>query len=326
MKKILVLLLFVCMLVTSGCADELNLSWLGHRNHKNEIQATENQTPLIQNCESEPSKNESVESESVESEPEETQFITIPNTEPSYIKHTAVAGTKGVVDMENFTGLFDQNATTKWTVVSFKEAYVIWNTEKAFSPTNYTIVTGNDNTEYRNRNPKSWVLYGCNSSTAPDRDSKKWEVIDKVTNESVLEDKNYAAYNFVISKPSSSKYNYFKLEILKNHGDNAMQISEFALSDSNEPYQYRIEEGLANPSWNGTMPFPTIPASKTCYNCGGSGWRTCNSCSGKGYVEYYYNGPTYGTSINKYTHKDCPNMYCQNGQVKCSICGGDGER
>ena len=52
------------------------------------------------------------------------------------------------------------------------------------------MVTGNDNSQYPNRNPNSWSIYGCNSNSIPDKDYEGWNKIASVTNDTVLRNAN----------------------------------------------------------------------------------------------------------------------------------------
>lgn len=86
----------------------------------------------------------------------------------------------------------------------------------------YTITTGNDNEEYNGRNPLSWKLYGNNTDS-----NDAWELIDEVSEDKVLKDKNYASYEFTCK--CSTSYQYFKWEISAVHGGDILQVGEFEL-------------------------------------------------------------------------------------------------
>ena len=89
-------------------------------------------------------------------------------------------------------------------------------------PVGYTITTGNDNEEYNGRNPKSWKLYGNNTGG-----NDAWELIDKVENDKVLQDKNNTSYDFTCE--GSTSYQYFKWELSAIHGGSLLQVGEFEL-------------------------------------------------------------------------------------------------
>ena len=74
-------------------------------------------------------------------------------------------------------------------------------------------------------------------------------------------------------------------------------------------------------------PWPTATKGKCTY-CNGKGTRDCLTCDGKGYVEYSGYVPNYGGGGGGSYHerKDCPNIFCNNGQVDCPFCGGTGQR
>lgn len=88
----------------------------------------------------------------------------------------------------------------------------------------YIITTGNDNANPKcgGRNPLSWKLYGNNEGK-----EGAWTLIDKVENDKVLQDKNYASYNFDCK--CSTSYQYFKWEISAIHSGSLLQVGEFEL-------------------------------------------------------------------------------------------------
>lgn len=144
---------------------------------------------------------------------------------------TALSGTAGVSG-ESYDKLVDGKKTSasgdfsKWCVTSFKGAEIILKASAYTIPVGYTLTTGNDNMAYPGRNPKDWVLYGCN-----DYDENKktgtWTEIDKVTDDATLEDKDFKSYGFTIE--NTKAYRYFKFEILSIKGTDVMQLAEFEL-------------------------------------------------------------------------------------------------
>lgn len=158
-----------------------------------------------------------------------------------------VEATAGVRPVEEAGNLFDCNTNTKWTVTEFEGAYAIWEFSEKVRPTGYIIVTGNDNELYNGRNPATWTLYGSNGRSAPDRDSKKWELIDAVTDDEVLQDRNMVEYHFDILAVDE-KYQYYMLVISQTKGADVMQISEFALEYNGSAYQFSGSQGSAGGS------------------------------------------------------------------------------
>ena len=143
------------------------------------------------------------------------------------VTFSALAGSpEGVSEAENFKKLFDGKKTegnsSKWCCYFNGSAYVIFEASKAGVPVGYTITTGNDNEEYNGRNPLSWKLYGNNTDS-----NDTWELIDEVSEDKVLKDKNYASYEFTCK--CSTSYQYFKWEISANHGGDILQVGEFEL-------------------------------------------------------------------------------------------------
>ena len=154
----------------------------------------------------------------------------VAQTEVEYdntITFTALEGyPQGMSEAENFKKLFDGKKTegnsSKWCCYFNGSAYVIFKASKAGVPVGYTITTGNDNETFGGRNPKSWKLYGNNTGS-----NDAWELIDEVSEDKVLKDKNYASYEFTCK--CSTSYQYFKWEISAIHGGDILQVGEFEL-------------------------------------------------------------------------------------------------
>ena len=140
---------------------------------------------------------------------------------------TALKGNpEGMSEAENFKKLFDgkktEGTSSKWCCSFYGSAYVIFEASKAGVPVGYTITTGNDNDTFGGRNPKSWKLYGNNTGS-----NDAWELIDEVSEDKVLKDKNYASYEFTCK--CSTSYQYFKWEISAIHRGRTLQVGEFEL-------------------------------------------------------------------------------------------------
>ena len=138
---------------------------------------------------------------------------------------TVLAATKSHYDFEGVKCLFDGDKYTKYCTIT-TSAYIVWKAPKPIAVSGYKIMTGNDNSYYNGRNPKSWVLYGSTKKLG--RKDSGWVKIHKVTNDKTLKDVDYKSYSFTVS-PASKAYQYFKLEILDNCGDGCIQMSEFTL-------------------------------------------------------------------------------------------------
>ena len=141
------------------------------------------------------------------------------------VTFSALAGSpEGMSEAENFKKLFDgkESNSSKWCCWFSGRAYVIFKASKAGVPVGYTITTGNDNEKYNGRNPKSWKLYGNNTGS-----NDAWELIDEVSDDKVLKDKNYTSYDFTCK--CSTSYQYFKWEISAIHSGRTLQVGEFKL-------------------------------------------------------------------------------------------------
>ena len=118
----------------------------------------------------------------------------------------------------------------------------------------YQFTTGNDNSKYRGRNPKDWMVEGSN-------DQQTWTTIDSKTDDKVMQDKNYYPYFFPVTPPETS-YQYYRFTITQSVGEEYFQMSELALKT--------IEKH--NHEWKTTN---TVAAT-----CGSEGYemQTCSVC------------------------------------------------
>lgn len=143
------------------------------------------------------------------------------------VTFTALAGSpEGMSEAENYHKLFDgqkkEGNSTKWCCNFYGSAYVIFKASKAGIPVGYTITTGNDNSNWKGRNPKSWKLYGNNEGQ-----NGNWTLIQEVNNDTKLQDVNCTSYDFTCGGGKS--YKYFKWEISATHSGDVLQVCEFEL-------------------------------------------------------------------------------------------------
>ena len=144
------------------------------------------------------------------------------------VTFTALAGSpEGMSEAENYHKLFDGKKkevnSTKWCCNFYSSAYVIFEASKAGIPVGYTITTGNDNSNWKGRNPKSWKLYGNNEGK-----DGEWTLIQEVNNDTKLQDVNCTPYDFTCEKGKTS-YQYFKWEISAIQSGDVLQVGEFEL-------------------------------------------------------------------------------------------------
>ena len=148
------------------------------------------------------------------------------------VTFTAIDGTRGATagGTENCDKLFDGDLNTKWCVTNFSSAYVVIEASSAIKVSGYQMSTGNDTASEPSRNPKDWVLYGCNDYNT-EKKTGNWTVIHKVIGDTVLQSENEKTFSFACDM-TDVEYKYFKLEITKNSGsERCMQLSEFAFTD-----------------------------------------------------------------------------------------------
>ena len=123
---------------------------------------------------------------------------------------------------------------SKWCTSTGDKVDGIWycefHTASAVQVNGYTITTGDDNSSWKNRNPKDWVL----KAKADAGDS--WTTIATVTNDATLKDENYKPFDFNVDVPGI--YQYFRFEVSANQGDGDMQIEELELFKSDYDTAY----------------------------------------------------------------------------------------
>lgn len=151
--------------------------------------------------------------------------------------YTVLAGSGGN-NNEGHEKLVDRDINTKWCTPFIDNAYIIFETATEINVSGYSITTGNDNAEYNGRNPKSWVLYGCNDYP---ESGGTWAEIHSVTDDTVLKDKNETTYSYVFDKTTTA-YKYFKLVISAIQSGSTMQMSEFVLTDCDHSWNTETKE------------------------------------------------------------------------------------
>lgn len=137
---------------------------------------------------------------------------------------------------QGYSKLLDGALNSKWcdkigTVDGVEYIpYIIFKASKPVIITDYTFVTGNDSKEQPGRNPKDWTIYGCNDYNETNKSGGTWAVVHTVSNDTVMQNQNYASYKFTVEN-NSSIYKYYKLVITANHGAqyNLMQLSEMRI-------------------------------------------------------------------------------------------------
>ena len=125
--------------------------------------------------------------------------------------------------------LFDGRKESK--LFEFSNQFSIaWKMKQDTTLYSYSLTTANDNEAYKDRNPKSWILYGSSDGT-------NWEKIDTVNN-SGMEDVNFKTYNYTVDKVGS--YRYYKLDVKAGYGS-SVQLSEISLKGAYiSPSKYDI--------------------------------------------------------------------------------------
>lgn len=144
------------------------------------------------------------------------------------VTFTTLDGSGSSTGNESYEKLLDGDKSTKWFSNNITDLYIIIKASRSVAINGYTFTTGNDSGGAGSgRNPKSWVLYGCNDYDEGTKSGGNWTALHTVTGDTTMEDKNTTDYGF--SFTNSAEYLYYKLEITGGTEKGEMQLSEMVL-------------------------------------------------------------------------------------------------
>lgn len=202
----------------------------------------------------------------------------------------------GGFESEGADNLFDSNTETKWCHAS-DWSYVIWEMPEEVSIDGYQLVTANDNADYHGRNPKSWTLWGANDYDS-DEDTT-WVEIDSVSDNQVMKDENYTAYNFYAG--SQPAYKYYQIEF-GGTDSGTFQLSGLNLLNIKDDGGMTREEGVTQDERDWAQ---EVSGIKIQGSTDGEEWITLYRFN-EGYAqpgEYYIDASEMGSVVNEYTFK-----------------------
>ena len=156
---------------------------------------------------------------------------------------TIIEGNPAGYNNEEYANLLDGKTDTKWCCNISGEAYVIIGVSAPINVTGYTITTGGDTSIYKDRNPKSWVLFGCNDYDA-EKKTGSWTEIDTVS-DGDMPTSNSTSKSFDVT--AKGAYKYYKWSIKSLKGGTTLQVSEFSLSYSSARCDKGIHDFSLNP-------------------------------------------------------------------------------
>ena len=145
---------------------------------------------------------------------------------------------------EGFAAIFDGQTDTKWC--TGVPAWVVFSTSEPIAPTYYRLTTGGDTGSSPGRNWKNWKIYAGNfeSDEAAAKDADGWVLIDEKSGigSDRLPAANVADGYFSVSKPSSTTYKYFKIEVESLVSGTTQQMSEFVFGNDANRILFRNEQ------------------------------------------------------------------------------------
>ena len=140
----------------------------------------------------------------------------------SYTNYSNISANSGF-NNERAENLFDGKTDTKWCGnTDSGNPFVLFRTDTKFIPEGYILATANDTQENPGRNPISWTLEGST-------DGKSWVTITDETDNRTLEAVNEKYYTFLLTKPTTDAYPFFRFTIKKLSDGNVFQLSELQL-------------------------------------------------------------------------------------------------
>ena len=137
------------------------------------------------------------------------------------VDQSSIDGDPGVKESNRIQHIFDEQISTKWCVkptAADKSVTVTWRMTEAVKIDAYAFSTAND---HLTRNPSAWVLYACNDPAG------EWTAISSVTDAQLPNEVFTVSQVFTVENPGS--YQYYKLTVTANGGNDYYQFSELFL-------------------------------------------------------------------------------------------------
>lgn len=142
--------------------------------------------------------------------------------------------------------LFDHDSGTKWCTTNNASVYIVFAASEPILPTYYKLTTANDTQGNPGRNWKTWKIYGANFDTEEDatRDAEGWVLIDEKNNigTNQLPAANFTDAYFTLSNPSTTAYQYFRIEVESLAGGTTQQMADFEFGNDANRILYRNEK------------------------------------------------------------------------------------
>lgn len=137
------------------------------------------------------------------------------------VKTVFVSGTT-TIEKEGAAKAADGKLYTKWCIDDKQQMpYVILlDAQKPTKITEYGLVTGDDTSTYKGRNPQTWKVLGSN-------DKKTWELVDEMKFDRRMRDENEQEYRYKVKDVKSYRYYMFKF-LMMTEGTR-LQLSEINL-------------------------------------------------------------------------------------------------
>ena len=138
------------------------------------------------------------------------------------VTYTALSATK-LNNSEGDEKLLDGQESTKWGegLSTGSTRWLIFKTDKAINPSEYTLTVANDTPGSTGRQWKKWKIYGANffADASATKDAANWVLLDQKYCPSDSEfptgstNNSYQKTDFTMSENNSGYYQYFKIVV-----------------------------------------------------------------------------------------------------------------
>ncbi len=116
---------------------------------------------------------------------------------------------------ENVDKIIDNDPNTKYLTFQ-STAWVIWQMERPFAATRYTLTSANDDPS---RDPKNWTIEGSN-------DGVNWTVLDSQSNFPQFPQRRH---RITFQMSNRTEYTHYRLNVTANHGGSIFQLADWIL-------------------------------------------------------------------------------------------------
>ncbi len=126
------------------------------------------------------------------------------------------------VEKEGAAMAADGKMYTKWCIDDKSQLpyTIVLDAKQPTKISEYGLVTGDDTSTYKGRNPQTWKVLGSN-------DKKTWELVDEMKFDRRMRDENEQEYRYKVK--GEKEYRYYMFKFLMMTEGTRLQLSEINL-------------------------------------------------------------------------------------------------